>query len=63
MAELKEKDLEKVAGGAGGMDMMFVKSNCANCANNKSGQKCPHQAAMAAQALRKGKVESCSYKP
>ena len=63
MAELNERDLETVAGGADGMDVMFVKSNCAGCPNDRSDPKCPYKNVLAAQARALGKVDTCPHKP
>ena len=58
---INEQELENVSGGGVGLDVLFVKANCAGCANDKDG-KCPHKAAMAAQALKQGNVTMCTFR-
>ncbi len=65
---LNEETLDAVTGGAGGtadQKVLFVKANCADCANNKNGQTCPYLAAEAAkaeQAAKSGGSHHCQFK-
>ena len=64
MNTMNEEALGAVTGGAGGTTdpkVKFVQINCVDCANNKSGQVCPHQDAEAAKAAQSSGYH-CQFK-
>ena len=64
MNTMNEEALDAVTGGAGGTKdpkVTFVQANCADCANNKSGKKCPYQDAEAAKAAQSSGYH-CQFK-
>ena len=65
MNTMNEEALDAVTGGAMSWEVLFSKTNCADCANNKNGQICPHlaeEAAKAAQAAKNSQDYHCYHR-